>query len=73
MNIDVKEIQNILYCCNVNFYEMEINTDEECIDITLNELIEHIAIDELLEELNEIFNEIDFEDVEKVIRLYFNQ
>ena len=72
MNIDVKEIQNILYCCNVNFYQMEIDTECECITIALNELIENIAIDELLEELKDIFNEIEFDEVEKVITLFFN-
>lgn len=73
MNIDIKEIQDILYCCNVNFYFMYVNTEDECIDIEMNEDIKNIDIEPLLDELNNIFDEIDFEEVEMIIRLYFNQ
>ena len=72
MNIDIKEIQNILYTCNVNFYFMYVNTEDECIDIEMNENIENIDIEPLLDELNNIFDEIDFEEFEMTIRLYFN-
>ena len=72
MKIDIKGIQELLYACNVNFYEMYVDTECECIDIELNEMIENIAIEELLKELKEIFEEIEFNDSDVII-LYFNQ
>ena len=70
MRIDIKEIQDLLYNCNVNFYEMYIDTECECICIELNELIENIALDDIMEELNDLFDDVDYEDKTIFINLY---
>lgn len=71
MMIDIKEIQNQLYVCNVNFYDMYVDTEAECITIEMDELMETVALDRLIEGLEKIFDEVECEEGNLV--LYFNQ
>lgn len=64
MRINVKELTNLLYVCNVNFYEFTIDTEHMDIDIELTDYInglEKIDVDELYDGLCEIFGEDNFE------------
>ena len=62
MRIDIKEIQELLTNCNVNFYDMYIDNEMDCIDIDINESIENVEMDDLIEGLKRIVSD----DVEVV-------
>ena len=61
MKIDIKEIQNLLYVCNVNFYDMYVDTEHMDLIIEFNELLENVDMDELMNELNDLFREENVE------------
>jgi len=71
MLIDIKEIMNILYLCNVNFYEINIDSDNNELIIDLDELIENIDHDELNNKLLEIFDDDEIEINDDNIIIYF--
>ncbi len=53
MRIDLKEVTNLLYDCNMNFYEMYIDTEYESITIEVDE-IDSIDMDILIDELEDM-------------------
>ena len=70
MRIDIKKLINLLYVCNVNFYEFTIDTEHMDIVIELTDYInglENIDVDELNDGLCEIFGEDNFEFEEDII------
>ncbi len=68
--IDIKEIQNVLYVCNVNFYEFYVDVESECLTIELNEMIDNIDIDSLIKGLEEAVDYVEFDGCE-VISLFW--
>ena len=61
MRIDVKEIQNLLYVYNVNFYDMYVDTETGCIDVDMNEMLDNVDVEGLMGELREIFDDVSLE------------
>lgn len=68
-SLNIKDIQDLLYNCNVNFYQMEIN-EHMCFDITLNEQLSNIDIDDLKEELSDIVGADNYTFEEDVISIF---
>jgi len=60
MRIDLKEVTNLLYVCNVNFYEMYMETEHESITIEVDD-IDNIDMDTLIDELEDmnVFYSVD--------------
>lgn len=72
MRIDIKEIQNLLYRCNVNKYDMIMETEHETITITMTQPIETIDMEELTSELEEIFYEVEFQEYDDYTSLWLS-
>ena len=58
MRIDLKEVTNLLYVSNVNFYEMYMDTEQD--DITIEvESVESVDMDDLICGLEDIFEDVE--------------
>ena len=70
MMIDIKEIQEILNNCNVHFYDMYIDTDNDCVQVDMNELSKDIDFDTLTSDLGGLFVEVIVEDTTVYLSYY---
>ena len=70
MMIDIKEIQEILNNCNVHFYDMCIDTDNDCVQVDMNELSENIDFDTLTSDLGRLFDEVIVEGTTVYLSYY---
>ena len=71
MRIDLKEVTNVLDICNVNVYEMYMETEYESITIEVDE-IDSIDMDTLIDELEDMNVFYDVEVVGNNIYCSYN-
>ena len=72
VRIALNDVHNLLYNCNVNFYDWYVDTDEGCIIIDVNELEDNIDLDELIKGFERIVTE-DIEYNDGSFILYFDE
>ena len=73
MRININEAINLLYICNVNSYEMYMDTEQDCITIEVNDSMERVDVDELVEGLEELFDDVEVVDNKIYCSYYFER